>query len=158
MSTGHFPGAQKDVDLRKSNRWRPDFSTLGKNFHACAQRKACDERRERRESRENMRRGRRRRRRRRRRRKGRRRTKRRRRRGRATDVSGDVESSGADVKPEASSSNPHHLPPGSSVTSKNISISAITDCTKYCPAFTLQQSLIFLIYPDRKRDSTGCFY
>ena len=85
-------------------------------------------------------------------------TKRRRRRGRATDVSGDVESSGADVKPEASSSNPHHLPPGSSVTSKNISISAITDCTKYCPAFTLQQSLISLIYPDRKRDSTGCFY
>ena len=43
----------------------------------------------------------------------RRRTKRRRRRGRVTDVSGDVESSGADVKPEASSSNPHHLPPGS---------------------------------------------
>ena len=145
MSTGHFPGAPKDVDLRKSNRWRPDFSTLGKNFHACAQRKACDERRERRESRENMRRR-------------RRRTKRRRRRGRATDVSGDVESSGADVKPEASSSNPHHLPPGSSVTSKNISISAITDCTKYCPAFTLQQSLIFLIHPDRKGDSTGCFY
>ena len=149
MSTGHFPEAQKAVDLRKSNRWRPDFSTGGKNFLASAQIKACDERRERRKSSENMRR---------RRRKGRRRTKRRRRRGRATDVSGDVESSGADVKPEASSSNPHHLPPGSSVTSKNISISAITDCTKYCPAFTLQQSLISLIYPDRKRDSTGCFY
>ena len=58
-------------------------------------------REERRESRENMRR------------RKRRRTKRRRRRGRVTDVSGDVESSGADVKPEASSSNPHHLPPGS---------------------------------------------
>ena len=85
--------------MRKSNRWRPDFSTGGKNFLASAQIKACDERRETRESRENMRR--------------RRRTKRRRRRGRATDVSGDVESSGADVKPEASSSNPHHLPPGS---------------------------------------------
>ena len=92
--------------MRKSNRWRPDFSTGGKNFLASAQIKACDERRERRESRENMRRRKRRRRR-------RRRTKRRRRRGRATDVSGDVESSGADVKPEASSSDPHHLPPGS---------------------------------------------
>ena len=35
--------------MRKSNRWRPDFSTGGKNFLASAQIKACDERREERE-------------------------------------------------------------------------------------------------------------